>query len=394
MDFCSSFLKMKNLAIIFINRIISIVGKRNSPGKLLKNIMKKLIMLAIAIIVASSTHAQDVPKIKVTGYLDIYYAYDYNKPSDNNRPGFVYSHNRHNEVNLNLGFIKGNYDNGIVRANLAVMTGTYANVNLAAEPGVLKNILEANAGLMISKTANLWIDAGIFASHIGFETVISRDCWVLTRNIVSENTPYYEAGAKISYASTDSKIAITSFYLNGWQRIARQNGNSKAAGGLQLTLKPTDKITLNYSNYLGTEGTDAVSVRRFYNNFYGIFQLSKQFGLILGFDYGTQQKAHGSSIHYNITTPVVIAQYKFNPKWSMAGRYEYYYDKNGIIIASGTPNGFKTTGYSLNIDYTPVSNAVIRLEGKVYDSKVKIFVRQLNPVNHDAALTASIAVAF
>jgi hypothetical protein len=31
------------------------------------------------------------------------------------------------------------------------MTGTYANANLAAEQGVLKNIFEANAGVKVIK---------------------------------------------------------------------------------------------------------------------------------------------------------------------------------------------------------------------------------------------------
>ncbi len=356
--------------------------------------MKTLLTLALGLASASLTFAQDEPKIKVSGYLETYYGYDYNKPSDNNRPGFVYSHNRHNEVNLNLGFLKGAYDDGNVRANLALMAGTYSNANLAAEPGVLKNIFEANAGLKLSKTSNLWIDAGIFASHIGFESAISKDCWVLTRNIVSDNTPYYESGAKITYGSDDGKVTIAAFYLNGWQRINRQNGNSQPAGGLQLTIKPTDKITLNYSNYLGTEGLDAVRVRRFHNNFYGIFQISDKFGMITGFDYGTQQVAKGNNETHEVLSPVIIAQYKFNPKWVLAGRFEYYEDVNGVIIATGTPEGFKTTGYSMNIDYWPVSNAVLRLEGKVFDSKDKIFVRETIPVSNSSTLTASIAVSF
>lgn len=356
--------------------------------------MKTLLTLAIGLVSTSFTFAQDEPKIKVSGYLETYYGYDYNKPADNNRPGFVYSHNRHNEVNLNLGFIKGAYVDGTVRANLAVMAGTYSNANLAAEQGVLKNIFEANAGLKLSKTSNLWFDAGIFASHIGFESAISKDCWVLTRNIVSDNTPYYESGAKITYGSNDGKVSIAAFYLNGWQRINRQTGNSQPAGGLQLSIKPTDKITLNYSNYLGTEGPDAVRVRRFHNNFYGIFQISDKFGMITGFDYGTQQVAKGSNETNEIFSPVIIAQYKFNPKWALAGRFEYYEDANGVIIATGTPDGFKTSGYSMNIDYLPVSNAVLRLEGKVFDSKDKIFTRELIPVNHSASVTSSIAVSF
>ncbi|MBO9633385.1 MAG: outer membrane beta-barrel protein, partial [Chitinophagaceae bacterium] len=70
-----------------------------------------------------------------------------------------------NEVNVNLAFLKGSYNSDRVRANLAIGAGTYMNANLAAEPGVLKNIYEANAGIKLSKTANLWLDAGIMPSH-------------------------------------------------------------------------------------------------------------------------------------------------------------------------------------------------------------------------------------
>lgn len=356
--------------------------------------MKKIITLSAVLGTALCSYGQEESKIKVSGYVETYFGYDFNKPSDHNRPGFIYAHNRSNEVNLNLGFIKANYDNGSVRANLALMAGTYANANLAAEPGVLKHIYEANAGLKLSKTQNLWIDAGVFSSHIGFESAVSKDCWVLTRNISSENTPYYESGAKISYGTADGKFSATVLYLNGWQRINRQNGNNQPAAGLQLTWKPTDKITVNYSNYLGTEGADSVRVQRFYHNVYGIFQVTDHLGLTLGLDYGTQQKEKGKSAKNEVFSPVAIAQYRFNPNWAVAGRVEYYEDKNGVLIATGSPEGFKTTGYSLNLDYAPVSNAVLRLEGKLYDSKDKIFMRNAAAVNYNAAVTASIAVAF
>src|SRR5688500_14370235 len=80
-----------------------------------------------------------------SGYVEAYYVYDFNQPVSNTRPRFLYSHNRHNEFNLNLGFIKGSYTTERVRANLAFASGTFMNANYAAEPGVLKNIYEANA---------------------------------------------------------------------------------------------------------------------------------------------------------------------------------------------------------------------------------------------------------
>jgi len=48
----------------------------------------------------------------------------------------------------------------------------------------------------------------------------------------------------------------------------------------------------------------------------------------------------------------------------------------------------------MNIDYWPLSNAVLRLEGKVFDSKDQIFIREAIPVSNSSTLTASIAVSF
>lgn len=163
----------------------------------------KNILLELAFLISTQLIAQDSSKgpLIISGYIDAYYQYDFNKPATNNRPGFIYSHNRHNEFNANLAFLKASYSAESVRVNLALAAGTYMNANYASEPGVLKNIYEANAGVKLSKTLNLWLDAGIFASHIGFESAISKDSWTLTRSILADNSPYYEAGAKIGYTS-------------------------------------------------------------------------------------------------------------------------------------------------------------------------------------------------
>lgn len=353
--------------------------------------MKKITLLATAIFATCHAFAQDAQPLKISGYLETYYTYDFNKSSNNKRPDFIYSHNRHNEVNVNLAFIKANYQTENVRANLALALGTYMTANYSAEADVMKNAFEANAGIKLTKNANLWLDAGIFSSHIGFESAISKDCWVLTRNISSENTPYFETGAKITYATEDQKLSATLLYLNGWQRIKRVDGNSKPAGGLQLTYKPSDKITLNYSNYLGYEGEDAVRTQRFYHNFYGIFQLSESFGLTAGFDYGKQQIAKGSKTKKEILSPVLIARYAFAENWAVAGRYEYY--KDTMIVNSTNADGFKVSGYSLNIDYSPIKNAMLRLEGKIYQGDEQ-FIRNTRSVDYNSSISTSLAISF
>jgi hypothetical protein len=335
-----------------------------------------------------------IPALKFSGYVETYYSYDFNQPENNVRPGFVYSHNRHNEVAVNLGLIKANYDTGTVRANLALMAGSYANANLAAEEGTLKNIYEANAGVKISKTANLWVDAGIFTSHIGFESAIGKDCWTLTRSILADNSPYYESGAKISYTSPTGKWFVSGLVLNGWQRIQRVDGNKTLAFGHQLTYKPGDKVTLNSSSFIGNDKPETERRMRYFHNLYGQFQLTYKFGLIAGFDIGAEQKAKGSESYNCWYAPVLIAKYAVTNKASITARGEYYSDEDGVIVSSDTPNGFKTLGYSLNFDYSIYSNVVWRVEARSLNSKDPIFTQNSDVTRNNTFITTALAISF
>jgi hypothetical protein len=272
--------------------------------------MKKTFIAVLSIISLKSAGQTDSSKnpLSLSGYLETYYSFDFGLPKNNARPGFIYSHNRHNEVSLNLGFVKAAYQTENVRGNLALMTGSYANANLAAEPGVFKNILEANAGFKLSKTRNLWVDAGVFASHIGFESAIGKDCWNLTRGILADNSPYFESGVKISYTSKNEKWFLSGLLLNGWQRIQRVDGNSAPAFGHQLTFKPSSKITLNSSSFVGSDKPDTVRQMRYFHNFYGIFEVTDKIGLTIGFDIGAEQKSKGNSEYNTWYTPIVIVK--------------------------------------------------------------------------------------
>ncbi|WP_026898781.1 porin [Daejeonella oryzae] len=355
---------------------------------------KPFILAALAACTILTANAQSNP-LTISGYVEGYYVHDFAIPVNNLRPSFTYNHTRHNEVNLNLGLLKAAYATDNVRANLGLMVGTYAQYNLAAESEVFRNVYEANVGVKLSRNSDFWLDAGIFASHIGWESAIGKDNWTLTRSIAAENSPYYEAGAKVSYTTTDNKLSLSGMVLNGWQRIQRPDGNRSAAFGTQVTYKPSASVTLNSSTFIGNDKPEVSRQYRYFHNFYGIFQLNEQVGLILGFDAGAEQTSKESDDHNTWYSPAAILRYKPSEKVSLAGRTEYYSDENGVIVSTGTPNGFKTWGYSANVDYSPYQNMVFRLEGKVYDSKDAIFTNDNSiPSNSNSAITAAIAVSF
>ena len=315
--------------------------------------------------------SDSIKPIKLSGYLETYYSYDFLRPVNNEKPDYNYNYKKHNQLNINLAFVKASYQSKRLRSNLALMTGNYAMYNLSAEPNWAKPIFEANVGVKLLKDKDLWIDAGVMPSHIGFESAIGSDCWNLTRSILAENSPYFESGIKFNYTNKKQDVYVALHILNGWQKIAVTNKEQAPSVGVQLTYKPSSNLTLNYSNFIGRIQSDTLDALRVFHNLYAIYEASPKTALIFGFDIGTQKNTQSKVAVW--FTPVLIAKLNLNSKSKIAGRIEYYMDKNQVIIPTTTPNGFQTFGVSVNYDRQILPYVLLRTELKQYKSMDRIY---------------------
>ncbi len=363
----------------------------------------KSIVLVTCLLASTSAFSNDSSKILINApspftfgtYAEAYYSYDFNNLIKDQKPSFIYSFNKNNDVAINFASIKGAYTTSRIRANLALAAGTYMNANYAAEPGILGNLYESNVGIKLSGSNNLWLDVGVFSSHIGFESAVGKDNWTLTRSLAAENTPYFESGAKISYTSNNEKWFVSALILNGWQHIKPVEGNTLPAFGTQITYKPSPHITLNSSTFLGSDKPDAIRQMRYFHNFYGIFKLNDMFSATIGFDIGVEQSAKSSSNMNTWFNPTFILRYTPTVKTAIAVRAEHYNDRHGVIIASDTPNGFKTWGFSANFDYNIINNLLWRIEVRSLQSKDAIFLANNGSASNDNTfITTSLALSF
>jgi hypothetical protein len=377
--------------------------------------MKAFSLLALGLFSTSAALAQTTPTTDSTlavppavapieatskplttyGFVDGYYGYDIKHAATNSRPSFLYSHNRQNEFTVNNAVLGMRYDNGQVRGALGLHAGTYVAANYANEDQVFKHIYEAYAGFRPFEKA--WLDVGIFGSHIGFESALSKDNWTLTRSLMAENSPYYEAGARFTY-EVDPKLTLTALVLNGWQNI-REN-NQKKAVGTQIQWKPTDKLLINSSTFYGNEQPQEVAKRRrYFHNFYVSYAATDRLSVAGVFDVGKQEQATRGSKAHTWHTGAAFVRYKLAKKWSATGRAEYYCADHGVIINSISPSAtdanFNVKSASLNLDYLPTSNVAFRVEGRVFHSGQDFLTdRNGQPTNNYGNLTSSIALSF
>jgi hypothetical protein len=368
---------------------ISIV--RQFEKVMLEKDVLRLSATIILLFISNYCYAQEDRRsqIHLSGYLETYYSHDFSNPFNNEKPDFNYNYKKHNQLNINLAFIKASFQNKQLRSNLALMTGNYAMYNLSAEPNWAKRQLEANVGYKPFKDHNFWIDAGVMPSHIGFESAIGSDCWNLTRSILAENSPYYETGLKFSYNNKKQDLYFAFHVLNGWQKIELSKLNQKPSVGTQITYKASNTLTLNYSNFIGNIKLGDLKKLRTFHNLYGIYEVAPKLSFIFGFDIGTQKGVDTKTqVWY---TPVVISKINLSDKSKIAGRLEYYNDKNQVIITTSTTNGYQTLGASINYDYQIAPKVLFRSELKKYRSKDPIF-RYTEGSNNQTAATMALIV--
>jgi hypothetical protein len=346
-----------------------------------------ILFMVVGLLFANTLFAQEKNKISFDGYAEIYFAYDSDMPDNKERASFLYNHKRHRDLNLNLAFARMRYNGNRVRFALAPMIGTYPRYNLAAEREWLRFVYEANLGIRILKKRDLWLEAGVFPSHIGFESAVGADCATAGRSLVAENSPYYEAGSRLSYKNTKGTISAALLYLNGWQRMERPAGITRPSFGGQFTWQPNPKVLFNYSNFIGTDKPDSLNATRLYHNVYLQYSLDSNWTLIAGFDLGRDKDINGR--YANWYTPVGILSFKASEKIKLGTRVEYFHDPNEVLINTGTVNGFRTLGISANFDYSPFSDMLFRVECRGLRSKDNIFDRNRDQENISLLLTAS-----
>jgi hypothetical protein len=329
-------------------------------------------------------------KVTLEGYIDGYYAYDFNKPSGGNRP-YSISMARHNEMTINLAFLDLKYSSSRLRARFVPGFGTYINANYANEPGALKNIVEASAGIKLFKTKSIWFDFGVFGSPYTNESAISKDHLAYTRSFAPEYVPYYLSGAKIS-ATLSSKLNAYIYVVNGWQQM--QDANASKSIGTQLEYRPNNNWLLNWNTYIGNENTptEPTYSTRYFTDFFFIYSKGKLSATGCAY-IGLQKRDQASDAYWWQAN--LIGRYAFTDKISATVRAEYFEDQNQVLANPITGvQGFNCYSSSLVLNAKPAENMLLRMEWRTFYSPNYVFERNGKAVNNNNLITTSVAIWF
>ncbi|MDX2285816.1 MAG: porin [Bacteroidia bacterium] len=348
------------------------------------------ITLTVSLLAATVAPLRAQEAFRISGLAEAYYAYAFTRPADLELPAFVYNFKRAEEFNVNVAILKGSYETDRVRAHVGLMSGNYAQYNLAAEPQELRMIYQADAGIRLAQ--GLWLDAGVMPSHIGAETVWTPDNLNLTRSLMADNSPYYETGAKLTW-SGPAGLTVSALVLNGWQNIRETPGNRSKALGTQVVYAPHERVLINYSTFWGNEKPGSQPQFRTFHDLYAILLIGERLKVVAAADAGWERSADGTSWN-RWTAGSFQARGQLAEQWHLAGRAEWYSDPQSVLT-SVQGRSLEAIGASANLDFSPADQALLRIEGKVLRNRTPVFpaadgrLSRLFPV-----LTASAAVHF
>lgn len=328
-------------------------------------------------------------KINFSGFLETYYAFDFNQPTSETKLPFMYNYNRHNEFNVNIGLLRAKVEYENAYGNIALQAGTYVEENYANEK--IKYLNEAYVGLYLDKKKKSTIEVGILPSYIGFESATTATNLTLTRSILSENSPYFITGAKYNYKPSN-QWSFSVLVTNGWQRISKPEKDIIPSFGTQIIYKSSEKSTLNWSTFFGKEYYEGDLDMRYFSNWYWDYKWNSKWRTIAGFDLGIQNTSSQNDEYTTWLSPVLITQYSVSSKWQTALRVEYYQDKENAIVTSD--EGFETLGFSLNADYLFNSKVKWRTEARYLKSRKPIFSQDDDNVKSNFFLTTSLSFEF
>ena len=331
----------------------------------------------------------------VTGLVDGYYSYNFNKPElgfgvpvistvPGNFTTLRLFDARNNQFALNLielGLVKTpDADN---RLGYKVIFGFGDAMNVVNSSndflGFAQYLKEGYLSYLAPIGKGLQIDFGKFVTPNGAEVIESNANWNYSRSILFNYAiPFYHYGLRLQY-TFNPKFSLTGYVANGWNDIVHDvsNGyhNSGKTGGLTFAWNATKKLTVT-ENWMGGPGAVQFDGGQWRNLFDTVvaYNWTPKLSLQLNGDYG-RVEAPFPFKPVDWWGAAGYAKYQFNPKYAFALRYEYYNDPQGYTTGFFDANGdgphFQEV--TATLERKIATHLITRLEYRHDDSNQTLF---------------------
>ncbi len=316
------------------------------------------------------------PQWQYGGFIDLGYSLDFNFPFNHlfrNRGTTP----RVNELDLNMAAV-------YVRKDAAKLSRWGMELTVhggkdsegfgfsATAPSVdgakwLRHLGRASVSYLAPVGNGLTVQAGLFNSLIGYDSLYAEDNFSHTRPWGGDYTPYLMFGVNASYPFT-RQLSGTLFVINGYWHLAHAN-NVPSSGG-QLGYKATDRVTLKETVLYGPhQSNTSLEFWRFFSD-----SIAERKGdrvtVVFEYQVGTERVALARSPRAFWTAAQLPVHWALSGRWSVTLRPEFYWDRDGRLTGFKQFVRANTTTLEYRIPYRRTTT-ILRLEHRYDDSRGK-----------------------
>jgi hypothetical protein len=336
-----------------------------------------------------SQAAAQAGKISLGGYAEVFYSYNFDRPS-NRITNFRGFDNRESTFTLSNAVASVAWEKAAVSGKIAAQVGHTPNTYYLAEPAAAgtsstptsdatttwKYIQEAWVGYKAPIGRGVLFQGGIFLSPIGVENMPIKDNWNWSRSNLFFGLPFYHAGLRATYELSKSWTADV-MVCNGWNNIVDNNRGKSVM--LHAIHKISDSLTVNLLYFGGVErstGAPEGQPWRHLFDAYATWDASKTLSFILHADAGYERNTFGTS---DWTAVAGYARVRLARPLFLAGRADVFWE-HVASNASGTASaifwpGKRVASQTLTLDFRPQDNISIRLEGRHDSGSTEMYFR-------------------
>ncbi|MBI3083411.1 MAG: porin, partial [Candidatus Omnitrophica bacterium] len=332
--------------------------------------------------------------LAISGYADMSYGYNFAEPSPNSTTGLA-SGTRSNRGRVfdtepngftphafELVFEKPITDEMPLGFRTDLFTGDDASV--IKSTGLGRPATAGDADFDVQQayvTARAPIGEGIdfkvgkFVTLLGAEVIESPANWNSSRSYMfGFSIPFTHTGVLASYP-----LGTTLGVVNGWD-IVDDNNKAKTLIG-NVTLTPLEKLTLSFNGITGAEQAGDSNDKRSVFDVVATYQATDELTLMANYDVGHESglaPAGTSEAGINWTGLALYAKYDLSPTWYLAGRWEWFDDKDNVrtgltSFGGGTPPDIDFQELTLTSQWTLREHVLARLEYRHDSADQRVF---------------------
>ena len=229
----------------------------------------------------------------------------------------------------------------------------------------LRHFGRANASYLAPVGNGLTIQAGIFNSFIGYESLYSKDNNNYTRAWIADYSPYLMLGVNAVYPFNDQWTGAF-FIINDYFHL--EHANDVPSYGGQVAYKPSQPWTMKETLYYGPDQANtSIEFWRLFSDTIVEWK-GEEVTVALDYQIGTQKNASAPGHPRDFYTGSALElKWHIEGPWTVALRPEFWWDRNGLMSGFEQLVRAVTTTLQYTVPYR-WTNTICKLEYRYDES--------------------------